>query len=112
MLTRRLGPERGHATDTLARPITPVGRAFAAASGAAPKEQPPRNLSGKRTARGGNAGKQPARLGRVRLADGESHTRWRSSQAPRQRGDEIHARALPEVSMTSRPTLAELQGDD
>ena len=36
---------------------SPIGRAFNAASVAAPKEQPPRNLSGKRTAREGNAGK-------------------------------------------------------
>ena len=39
-------------------PSTPCGRATTHSSGGAPKEQPPRNLSGPRTVRAGNAGEQ------------------------------------------------------
>ena len=53
--SRSSGEQRYSSTST-----SPIGRAFNAASVAAPKEQPPRNLSGKRTAREGNAGKQRA----------------------------------------------------
>jgi hypothetical protein len=61
---------------------SPIGRAFNAASVAAPKEQPPRNLSGKRTAREGNAGKKPVH---DRLAEGEIRRAQSGGEALRYR---------------------------
>ena len=69
----KLPPENGDATTAWrqglesAVQIHPTGRATDAASGGAPKEQPPRNLSGPRTGRVRNAGKQSV----LRLAEGE-----------------------------------------
>ena len=102
----RLPPARPTRPLQFEVPTSPIGRACNAASVAAPKEQPPRNLSGKRTAREGNAGKQrhsPLAEGEIRPIDMIGR---RSSQVSMTAGEASILRS-PGVVMTSTPRRAD-----